>query len=87
MSGGAALPLTLAGKRDIKTPLAHFVIANSELYGVRLMRRFAICIAVLAIAGLLAPPAHTQVLYGSIVGGIEDQSGSVVPKANVIVTN
>ena len=39
----------------------------------------------LAVAGLLAPSAHTQVLYGSIVGGIEDQSGSVVLKPSVII--
>ena len=51
------------------------------------MRRILLCIAVLAIAGLLAPPAYTQVLYGSLVGAVEDQSGSVVPKANITITN
>ena len=51
------------------------------------MRRVLLCIAVLAIAGLLAPPAWTQVLYGSLVGAIEDQSGSIVPKASVTMIN
>ena len=32
-------------------------------------------------------PAAAQVLYGSLVGAIEDQSGSVVPKATVTIIN
>jgi outer membrane receptor protein involved in Fe transport len=40
-----------------------------------------------AILALLALPARAQVLYGSIVGLIEDQTGAVVPKASVSVVN
>jgi len=34
-----------------------------------------------------AAPAHTQVLYGSIVGTVQDPSGAVVPKAAVSIVN
>ena len=51
------------------------------------MHRKVLCLAILAIAGLLAEPAWTQVLYGSLVGAIEDQSNAVVPKASVTITN
>ncbi len=37
--------------------------------------------------GLLARPAKAQVLYGSIVGTVTDQSGAVVPKAHVTISN
>ena len=36
---------------------------------------------------LAATPAAAQVLYGSIVGAVEDQSGAIVPKATVAITN
>lgn len=44
---------------------------------------------VLALALLIAAPFQTQaqVLYGSIVGTVEDPSGSVVPGANISLTN
>src|SRR5262245_37204614 len=35
----------------------------------------------------LAGPASSQVLYGSIVGTLTDQTGAVVPKATVTATN
>jgi hypothetical protein len=41
---------------------------------------------VLMLAGSLAPLA-AQVLYGSIVGSVEDQSGSMVAGAKVLVSN
>ncbi len=34
-----------------------------------------------------ARPAYSQVLYGSIVGTVEDSSGAVVPGANITLTN
>ncbi|MEN6537671.1 MAG: carboxypeptidase-like regulatory domain-containing protein, partial [Bryobacteraceae bacterium] len=43
----------------------------------------------LLIAGLLTvtpPGVHAQVLYGSIVGVVEDQTGAVVPNAAVSIT-
>ena len=46
------------------------------------------CVTVsLGIIGYGARPASAQVLYGSIVGTLTDQTGAVVPKATVTVTN
>lgn len=46
------------------------------------------CLAAGAIAiSLESPMASAQVLYGSIVGTVTDQSGAVVPKAAVRATN
>lgn len=51
-------------------------------------RRLGLRIALLlAVAGLTAGPAAAQVLYGSLVGTIEDQSSSVVPGVTVVLTN
>ena len=44
-------------------------------------------IAALLFGYMAAKPAAAQVLYGSIVGTVEDQSGAVVPKATVAITN
>ncbi|MBI3695470.1 MAG: TonB-dependent receptor [Acidobacteria bacterium] len=41
----------------------------------------------LLLAGLVSIPAEAQVLYGSIVGTVEDQTGAVVPNATVTITN
>ncbi len=41
----------------------------------------------LALAAISAAPLAAQVLYGSIVGTVEDPSGSVVPNATVTITN
>ncbi len=41
----------------------------------------------LTFAATLVTPARAQVLYGSIVGTVEDQSGAVVPRAAVLITN
>ena len=60
---------------------------------VRLNSRVWVRIGVMcAIAALLfgyvtARPASAQVLYGSMVGAIEDQTGAAVPKATVTITN
>ncbi len=46
------------------------------------------CLAIgLMVTGYAARPASAQVLYGSIVGTLTDQTGAVVPKAAVTVTN
>ncbi|MEK7409389.1 MAG: carboxypeptidase-like regulatory domain-containing protein, partial [Acidobacteriota bacterium] len=41
----------------------------------------------LLACGLLAQPAEAQVLYGSIMGTVEDQSAALVPKAAVTITS
>ncbi len=41
----------------------------------------------LGLIGYGAGPASAQVLYGSVVGTLTDQTGAVVPKATVTVTN
>ena len=39
------------------------------------------------VIGYAAQSASAQVLYGSIVGTLTDQTGAVIPKATVTVTN
>ena len=43
--------------------------------------------AAIALVALVATPAGAQVLYGSIVGTVEDPSGAVVPSATVTIVN
>ncbi|MGH9674003.1 MAG: TonB-dependent receptor, partial [Bryobacteraceae bacterium] len=43
--------------------------------------------ALAALLAVLAAPASAQVLYGTVVGTVEDQSGAVVPGATVTVTD
>ena len=46
------------------------------------------CVAIgLMVMGYAARPASAQVLYGSIVGTLTDETGAVVPNAVVDVTN
>jgi hypothetical protein len=49
--------------------------------------RFRVCclFALLTIAAL--PTANAQVLYGSVVGLVEDPSGAAVPGATILLTN
>ncbi len=53
------------------------------------MRGTVTCVLTLVALfwGIFTAPAHAQVLYGSIVGTVTDQSGAVVPKASVSITN
>ena len=44
-------------------------------------------LSILLLAASAASPAHAQVLYGSIVGVVEDPTGSVVPNAKVSAVN
>ena len=41
----------------------------------------------IALASLLIQPLHGQVLYGSVTGTVTDQSGAIVPAAQVTLTN
>ncbi len=46
------------------------------------------CLAIiLIVTGYAATAASAQVLYGSVVGTLTDETGAVVPKATVTVTN
>ena len=49
-------------------------------------RVFVASCAILAI-GLLAVPLHAQILYGSIVGVVQDASGSSIPAATVTIVS
>jgi hypothetical protein len=44
-------------------------------------------LAALALAPALSPPVSAQVLYGSVVGTVEDPSGAVVPNAKITLTS
>jgi Carboxypeptidase regulatory-like domain len=58
-----------------------------EILGTPLSRLFGL-FAVVCLAALLAPqPAAAQVLYGSVVGTVTDQSDAVIPDAVVALTN
>ncbi len=46
-----------------------------------------LAIAVLAMPATFVPPMHGQVLYGSIVGTVEDPTGAVVPGATVQISD
>jgi len=53
-----------------------------------MLRRFpARILSSVVLAALAAVPAPAQVLYGSLVGTVEDQSGAVVSGAAVTLTN
>ncbi len=49
--------------------------------------RCGLSVTFVTLGLLLAQPARAQVLYGSIVGTIEDPSGALVPKATVTIIN
>ncbi len=51
-----------------------------------ILRRLIACAALCAIS-LLAAPVHAQVLYGSIVGNVNDPQGSFVPGVTITATN
>ena len=51
------------------------------------MRKFISLMAVLLSLALTSPALRAQVLYGSIVGTVTDQSGAVVPNAQIKASN
>ncbi|HMV47255.1 MAG TPA: TonB-dependent receptor, partial [Blastocatellia bacterium] len=63
---------------------------NSRLWLKRIVRRTA-CIAAplaaLLMTLMLSQPGNAQVLYGSIVGNVNDTQGAVVSSATVKITN
>lgn len=46
-----------------------------------------LCLAMLLLVGAFSQFAQAQVLYGALVGRVEDQSGAVLPGAKITVTN
>ena len=50
-------------------------------------RSLVLLSAILLTLAITVAPVAAQTLYGSIVGQVEDQSGSVVPGAKVVVSN
>jgi hypothetical protein len=50
-------------------------------------RKCASILAVLLVASLSVSPAEAQVLYGSAVGTLQDQTGAVIAGAAVTMTN
>jgi hypothetical protein len=46
-----------------------------------------VLLAALLLAVAIPPQAAAQVLYGSVVGTVEDPTGAVVPGANITLTN
>src|SRR4051812_9213867 len=48
---------------------------------------FLSAVLLLALVGMFSYPAYSQVLYGSLVGTVTDQSGAVVPGATVSITD
>ncbi len=46
-----------------------------------------VCLLTALLLAAMTQPAAAQVLYGSIVGSVEDQTGALVPKATVTVTH
>src|SRR5436305_2022921 len=49
------------------------------------MRRIVMCLFVLAAVASFNRPVEAQVLYGSIVGSVQDQSGAAVPNAAISI--
>lgn len=45
------------------------------------------CLLALALFTASRMPVHAQVLYGSVVGTVEDPSGAVIPKARLTLSN
>jgi hypothetical protein len=49
------------------------------------MRRIVMCLLVLAGVAAFDWPAEAQVLYGSVVGTVQDESGAAVPNAAIAI--
>src|SRR5437763_6185826 len=55
--------------------------------GVMNFRSSFWALATILLAVIYMRPIHAQVLYGSVVGLVQDASGSAVPGAQVSITN
>ncbi len=54
---------------------------------IHIQRLWFSVLSLVVLAGLATVPASAQVLYGSLVGTVEDQSGAIVPNAKISITN
>jgi hypothetical protein len=45
------------------------------------------CAAIVLVAAATLSPANAQVLYGSIVGTVEDPSGAIIPGATITLVS
>ena len=70
-------PHTLRGQVDM----------HGEQSNMKTRMLLGLTCAVLLLALLTSAPANAQVLYGSIVGTVEDPTGAVVPGATITLTN
>ena len=53
---------------------------------IRRVRAFMACVITAVLVGV-GRPASAQVLYGSIVGNVQDSSGAALPGATVTITD
>ena len=80
MTGGAngvIVALDGAVQREYNDQKGNFCMKRTLLYSVVLF----------AVACLMLQPVQAQVLYGSIVGIVEDPSGGAIPGADIHITN
>ena len=54
---------------------------------IHIRRLWFSVLSLVVLAGVATVPASAQVLYGSLVGTVEDQSGAIVPNAKISITN
>src|SRR5690242_19060657 len=73
---------TGSGRIGVERPLGPAYNRGDEVR--TFMRRFAMWL--LSLAAIVCP-AHSQVLYGSIVGTVQDSSGAAMPNAAVSIEN
>ncbi len=50
-------------------------------------RLWFLVLSLVVLIGVANVPASAQVLYGSLIGTVEDQSGAIVPNAKISITN
>jgi hypothetical protein len=78
-----ALPLSLTTEKAIKEERTIMPIHN----GLRKILRAQLCLFILTLTTISQRFADAQVLYGTLVGTVEDQAKGVVAAATVVITN